>query len=553
MSLKKFHIFFVFFSLLAMLLLYLYISHLLQVNIDKNVKNSINSTALELRQQLRNDFGTLQQRFANYENVSLEKLYEATNYLGENAKQNDLRVIAKEINANVYDGRYEIRIINDLKIVEKSTALNDVGFDYKVFPHFSKELDQLKSGGIEYKTTSPMFDEYSQSISQYYVTRGLGDQWIMLGFVLPFDEYVNQNVNKLQAVFPSLQGLDLYILTYDAIQHINTKKEPRLAVDLLKTNQQHIEMMMTDLSLTTTAERSVIVSIAERFSQQNTLMFEDTLSRQTLVYSLATSSTENDADDFMLITKMHFDQNYFLTDYLELKNLMYLFITMVIIFMVAGFFLIHKAIIQKFGDIVIQIQKDDPIKIEGYLFSELKFFVQRYNNFLLRWKEEVKRLNDITLIDELTQCANRRYFNNKIKKQIDLYERYKQEFSMIMFDIDNFKHVNDIYGHSVGDHVLKTMAADVQKQIRTSDVLCRIGGEEFAVILPETNRESAMFVAEKIRAYIAKQLYIEKEQVTISLGVDSYNEGSDFNTFYTTVDSYLYKSKNSGKNCVNSS
>jgi len=221
--------------------------------------------------------------------------------------------------------------------------------------------------------------------------------------------------------------------------------------------------------------------------------------------------------------------------------------------MVAGFLLIHTAIIQKIGDIVVQTQRDEPIKIEGYLFSELKFFIQRYNNFLMRWKEEVRRLNDITLIDELTQCSNRRYFNSKIKKQIDLYERYKQEFSMIMFDIDNFKHVNDIYGHSVGDHVLKSMAADVQKQIRTSDVLCRIGGEEFAVILPETNRESAMFVAEKIRAYIAKQLYIEKEQVTISLGVDSYNEDSDFNTFYTTVDSYLYKSKSSGKNCVNSS
>ena len=76
MSLKKFHIFFVLFSLLAMLLLYLYISNLLQVNIDKNVKDSIHSTAIELRQQLRNDFSTVQQRFSIYEETSLEKLYE---------------------------------------------------------------------------------------------------------------------------------------------------------------------------------------------------------------------------------------------------------------------------------------------------------------------------------------------------------------------------------------------------------------------------------------------------------------------------------------------
>jgi len=553
MSLKKFHIFFVLFSLLAMLLLYLYISNLLQVNIDKNVKNSIHSTAIELRQQLRNDFSTVQQRFSIYEETSLEKLYEATNYLGANPNRNDLNVIAKEINTKVYDGHYEIYIINDAKVVEKSTALNSVGFDYSIYPHFSKELDQLKSEGIEYKITPPMFDEFSQSISQYYVLRGIGDQWVMLGFVLPFEEYVNQNVNKLQAGFPSLQGLDLYILTYDAIQHINTDKASLQSEDLAKKNSQHIQTMMEELSLETTEEQSAVVALAERFSQHNVVSIENELTQETVIYSLATSSNENDADDFMLITKMRFDKKHFLGDYLELQNLMYLFITMVIIFMVAGFLLIHTAIIQKIGDIVVQTQRDEPIKIEGYLFSELKFFIQRYNNFLMGWKEEVRRLNDITLIDELTQCSNRRYFNSKIKKQIDLYERYKQEFSMIMFDIDNFKHVNDIYGHSVGDHVLKSMAADVQKQIRTSDVLCRIGGEEFAVILPETNRESAMFVAEKIRAYIAKQLYIEKEQVTISLGVDSYNEDSDFNTFYTTVDSYLYKSKSSGKNCVNSS
>ena len=552
MSLKRFHIFFVFFSLLAMLLLYLYISNLLQINIDKNVKNSIHSTAIELRQQLRNDFATVQQRFSIYEEISLEKLYHATNYLGDNPNRYDLNVIAKEINSNVYDGRYEIHIINDAKIVEKSTTLNSVGFDYSLFPHFSNELDQLKSEGIEYKITPPMFDEFTQSISQYYVLRGVGNQWIMLGFVLPFEEYVNQNVNKLQAGFPSLKALDLYILTYDAIQHINTDKESLLTDDLAKVNRQHNHMMLEELGLETTEERSAIVAIAERFSQQNVVSIENELTQETVIYSLATSSNENDADDFMLITKMRFDKSHFLSDYLELQNLMYLFITMVIIFMVAGFFLIHKAIIQTIGKIVVQTQKDEPIRIEGYLFSELKFFIQRYNNFLLRWKEEVRHLNDITLTDELTQCYNRRYFNSKIKKQIDLYERYKQEFSMIMFDIDNFKHVNDIYGHSIGDHVLRSMAEHVQEQIRTSDVLCRIGGEEFAVILPETNRESAMFVAEKIREHIEQQVYIENEQVTISLGVDSFTEEYDFNSFYTTVDSYLYKSKNSGKNCVNS-
>jgi diguanylate cyclase (GGDEF)-like protein len=97
------------------------------------------------------------------------------------------------------------------------------------------------------------------------------------------------------------------------------------------------------------------------------------------------------------------------------------------------------------------------------------------------------------------------------------------------------------------------MAIDVQEHLRTSDILCRIGGEEFAVILPETNRESALFVAEKIRKHIEEQVYIDHETITISLGAESFSEGQDFNSFYAAVDSFLYKSKNSGKNCVHSS
>ncbi|MGB5965524.1 MAG: GGDEF domain-containing protein [Sulfurimonadaceae bacterium] len=553
MSLKKFHLFFVLFSLTGLLFIYLYIAHLLENNIDAHVENSIHSTSVELNQQLRNDFSVLQQRFSNYEPLSLEKLEEVTEDLEMTIGKVDLVAISDVINKNVFDGHYEIYIINDDKVIEKSTSLADIGLDYSDYPYFANELDQLKSGGIEYKITAPMFDEQALDMSQYYVVRAADEQWVMIGFVLPFDEYVNHNVEKLQTVFPSLQSLDLFILTYDYIQHINTVKEQKDIGKLFKKNSQYTKMIMDDLKLVTTEEVSAVEAIAESFSQRNTVSLADESSDQTVVYSLTTSSSENDSDDFMLITKMSFDKNHYLTDYLELKNLMYLLITLVFVFMVAGFILIHTAIIQKISVIVDQMHRDDPIKLEGFLFSELRFFVERYNNFLLNWKEKVQTLNDITMQDELTKCANRRYFNQKMKAQIDLYERYGQEFSMIMFDIDNFKAVNDTYGHSQGDHVLSKMAHDVHGQLRVSDVLCRIGGEEFAIILPETNLESALFVAEKIRKRIENQVYIDNEKVTISLGAESYKSEFDFNSFYSTVDAFLYESKSSGKNCVHSS
>ncbi len=552
MSLKRFHLFFVLFSLTGLLFIYLYIAHLLENNIATQVKNNIHSTSIELRQQLRNDFSILQQRFANHETISLEKLEMVLDYLENTTDKIDLLSNSDRINRNVFDGHYEVYIINDDKIIEKSTSIADIGLDYKAYPYFSKELDQLKNG-VDYKITAPMFDEYALDMSQYYVVRAANEKWVMIGFVLPFDEYVNHKVENLKTVFPSLQSLDLFILTYDYIQHINTVKERKDVGELFKKNSRYTNMIMDDLNLETTAESSSVEAIAESFSQRSTVLLENEQNKQTTVYTLTTSSSENDSDDFMLITKMRFDQSYYLTDYIELKNLMYLFITLVFIFMVAGFLLIHKAIIQKFSMIVDQMHKDEPIKLDGFLFSELQFFIERYNTFLLNWQEQVRQLNDITMQDELTKCANRRYFNQKMTSQIDLYQRYGQEFSMIMFDIDDFKLINDTYGHSQGDHVLSAMAHDVHEQLRVSDVLCRIGGEEFAIILPETNLESALFVAEKIRKRIERQSYIADAKVTISLGVDSYNPEFDFNSFYTTVDAFLYESKSSGKNCVHSS
>ncbi len=553
MSLKRFHLFFVLFSLTGLLFIYLYIAHLLETNMDAQVQNSIHGTSVELRQQLQNDFSVLQERFDNYETVSLGKLKEVTAYLESNPDSLDLVAISDVINKNVFDGHYDICIINDKKTVYKSTLSSEIGFDYSSFSHFSQELDQLKSGGIEHIVTAPLFNAEALDMSQYYVLRTTGEQWVMVSFVLPFDEYVTHDVQKLQTAFPSLHSLNLFILTYDSIQHINKAKDHKSTDALHKKNTQHVNTMMDDLGLATTQEVSAVEALAGSFSQRNVVSLDSDDSGQTVVYALTASSTENDSADFMLISKMRFDQNFYLTEYLELKNLMYLFITLVFLFMVAGFFLIHQAIIKKITVIVNQMQSDNPIEIEGFLFSELTFFIQRYNNFLLNWKDQVRTLNDITMQDELTKCANRRYFNQKMKSQIDLFERYGQEFSMIMFDIDNFKSVNDTYGHSTGDHVLSKMANDVQEQLRVSDVLCRIGGEEFAIILPETNRESALFVAEKIRKRIEHQVYIENEKVTISLGAESYQSEFDFNSFYTTVDAFLYKSKNSGKNCVHSS
>ncbi|MEN8147377.1 MAG: GGDEF domain-containing protein [Campylobacterota bacterium] len=554
MSLKKFNAFIVLISLTVMTLLYLYIAELLQNNIDAQVKNNVRSTTVELRQQLLNNFNTLQQRFGHYEEISLQKLQSVSEQITEDTTSVDLIAMASLINKNVFDGHYEIYIINEDKVVTKSTSQADIGLDYKEYPYFSKELDQLRSGSIEYKVSAPTFDEYALDIAQYYIGSIDNNKWLVIGFVLPFSEYVNYKTEDLKEVFPSLQNLDLFILTYDNLQYINNKVQKKKDFNRAMVNKErHAAMIMSDVGITAAAQSSPIEAIAERFTEQSITFLHNDAKKESVVYSLVESSFENPSDDFMLIAKVQFDQKFYLAEYAELKNLMYLFITLIYIFMILGFAVMYKTVIQKISGIEKQMYIDNPIAMDGFLFSEFSYFIKRYNSFLLRWKDEVRHLNKITMQDELTQCANRRYFNQKINEQIDLFKRYGEEFSMIMFDIDDFKSINDTYGHSKGDLVLTSMAKDVTKQLRLSDVLCRIGGEEFAIILPKTNRESAIFVAEKIREVIEKQNYIDGIKVTISLGAESYMEEYDFNSFYTTVDGFLYKSKHSGKNCVNSS
>jgi len=536
-----------------MSLLYIYIAQKLQVSIEAQVKRSVRTTSVELRQQLFNDFNTLEMRFGHYEESSLKKLQKVVNTLTDDVSAETLADLMKTINTNVYDGHYDLFIINSDKVISMSTSKGDIGLDFKAYPYFSKELDQLRSGGIEYKISAPTFDEYALDMAQYYIM-SMDDRWVMIGFVLPFGEYVNYKVDELKKTFPSLVDLDLYLLTYDNIQHINTTPLP--AKDLKRSMQQkdqYANMIMHDLHLKKSPESSVVEVIAGNFSEHNIELIHDDIRQKSVVYTLVDSSFEETSDDFMLISKAVFDQSVYLAEYSELKNLMYLFITFVYFFMILGFFLIYKAVIEKISTIEKQMYHDEPIELKGFLFSEFSYFLSRYNSFLLRWKDEVKRLNEITLQDELTGCANRRFFNQKMKEQIDLHRRYDQVFSMIMFDIDDFKAINDTYGHTEGDNVLKQMATDVHEQLRVSDVLCRIGGEEFAIILPETDRKSAIFVAEKLRKVIASAHYIENEQVTISLGVDSYDKTYDFNTFYQIVDKLLYRSKEGGKNCVNSS
>lgn len=155
--------------------------------------------------------------------------------------------------------------------------------------------------------------------------------------------------------------------------------------------------------------------------------------------------------------------------------------------------------------------------------------------------------------DNLTQTQNAKAYKNEISKLISLYQRYKMVFSMILLDIDDFKTINDTYGHRVGDIVLTDMCSLIQKHIRNNDTLFRVGGEEFVILFPNTTLVEAKEIAEKLRAIIANDLTtIENRRITISSGVTEICSEDTEDLMYRRVDGLLYRSKNDGKNRVTS-
>lgn len=169
------------------------------------------------------------------------------------------------------------------------------------------------------------------------------------------------------------------------------------------------------------------------------------------------------------------------------------------------------------------------------------------------------QLERMALRDPLTGLYNSRYLWTRMDEQWAIGKREKKESSLILFDLDFFKRVNDRYGHPVGDELLKHIGGILQQSARRSDVAARIGGEEFVFFLPNTSVTSAVVIAERIRKTIGQSTLVTEKgyriTVTISAGVASINNYNDTSPkmLYAATDKALYLAKNHGKNQVVSS
>lgn len=196
------------------------------------------------------------------------------------------------------------------------------------------------------------------------------------------------------------------------------------------------------------------------------------------------------------------------------------------------------------GKVTKYDEENKPVIIAGIVFD-----ITEKKEMQILISEQNKRLLEIVNYDDLTQILNRRALFQKLKDQISKTDNKKYDLSVIMIDIDKFKSINDTYGHIVGDEVIKKVAETIKKNLSEDEFVGRYGGDEFLVVLPNSNSDKASIVAENIRRDVQNICFIGELKITISVGVRQYSKGN-INILLDEADRALYEAKNNGRNKI---
>lgn len=216
-----------------------------------------------------------------------------------------------------------------------------------------------------------------------------------------------------------------------------------------------------------------------------------------------------------------------------------------------GFFFLSYGIIQAFHT----TRSFSNIYNQEEMVNRLAMSMVRTENALQELKHSNQMLEHLASTDPLTGASNRRHFIERVDAEIARAKRDNLSFSLLALDLDNFKAINDHYGHQVGDEVLQGFVQKCLEEIRPYDGVARMGGEEFMILLPQATLEVAMAIGERIRSATENTAFtsiaVPKVILTVSIGVSQFgHDGNTIDTIFRAADERLYRAKDHGRNCV---
>ena len=496
----------------------------------KEILSSIENATLKLSKQKEYfksiHFETLQLLQGN-QNLDLEEL------------KREIR--SKYLAANI---DLELFLIDKNYVIYKTTFEKDLGFNLSIVTEAKNYLDRTTKDGKIYISDSVSTDALDMKYKLYSYSKLKDGFYLELGFV--DNTIVNGVESLLNKNSKESNQLTLYNVSKDDKQYYYYSMNQRNSA----ISKEDYYKSFTKVPLGEVTKDNVINCVKEK---------KEFYQRFGNIYRVYTKVFDENIFKILGFDNIVMELNIDITDKVNFMQSYTKFFIFTFILILVILILLFIFVQKRFTNPTEIISKslNDSKKIDDksiiMLDNELSDIAKKYNKLFDELQEEIELNKNLTLIDPLTEAYNRKAFGIQIDKLFSLYGRYKVPFSVILMDIDDFKQVNDNYGHQMGDKVLKVFVSLVLENIRKADSLYRIGGEEFLIICENTIKSDAYTLAEKLRNKIEHSLnIIEDKTITVSVGVTQVVQSDNRESIYKRVDENMYFSKNSGKNRITS-
>ncbi len=538
---NQFYIFQAIFSLLLFLVLgitYFSYQHQYDKDIDKFIHNELKIHKKEIMTSITDATEKFNKRKDHYKIIHAELLSLLNK--DPNLTLNELKKYIKSqyLSSSV---DVELFLIDSSYTIFDTTFPKDLGFNLSIVKEAKIYLDHTTKDGKIYISDTISTDALDMKYKLYSYAKLKEGVYLEIGFI---DNTLTNLMESFLQLEPSnVSKVTLYNVSKDDTQYYYYSMKKR--DDKLK---EKFYNTLIQLPLNVPTKDNVINCI----KQDRDIELID-----NNIYTIYTKLFEQNISDILgfenIVMKLDIDVSKKIEFMKKVESIFIASIIIVTILLIILFVFIRNKFTYPIEGIVESLKQQKKVEDAKIisLNNELSQIALKYNTLYDDLRKEIELNKRLTLIDPLTKALNRKAFDTTMAEVFSTYHRYQTPFTLILFDIDDFKKINDNYGHSAGDNVLKEMVQLINSTIRTTDKLYRIGGEEFILICKHSIKSDALQIAEKLRTTIENSLnVIEDHVITISVGVTEVVKLDTQDSIYQRVDQNLYLSKTNGKNMI---
>jgi len=545
-KIKLRHTFYIFQTVLSLILFlclgFTYYSYQNQYkkDIQTSIQNEVNLHKVEILSSIHTATEKLQKQ-KNY----FQSIHEDTLKILKKNPSYDLEKLKNEIKSKYLSSYIDIELflIDKRYAIYKTTYPKDLGFNLSIVTEAKNYLDKTTQDGKIYISDFVSTDALDMQYKLYSYSKLNENIYFEIGFI---DTTLTNTMKSLLKNSSNASiKVKLYNVSKDDTQYYYYQMKKK---DLTQSKEEYyksvkkfkLDEKTSDKVIKTIKSNSQIEYIHNGVQTIYTKIFDNDDMFKTLGFKNIIMKVDIDVSEKLK----------FLDDFTKI------FITSLVVtllLLISLFIFIKQKFTKPIENIVASITSRAEVTDKTILSleNELSDISNNYNHLLSQLTKEIDLNKQLLLIDPLTKSYNRKAFDTTMTEVLSLFKRYKTPFSVLLLDLDNFKQINDTYGHLIGDDVLIELVALINKNIRETDTLYRVGGEEFVIICKKTLQSDALQVAQKIRKTIETSLnIIENRSVTVSIGVTEVTEADTKDTLYKRVDDHLYLSKDNGRNRV---